>query len=150
MKPVRNSAKAIIMEDQKILLTVNKDDEGLFYLCPGGGQEHSESLRQAVVRECLEEIGEEVEVQDLVYIREYIGRNHNDGDSGMHQVEFYFECDLVSPNPTFEHVSVPDEHQVGVEWMEIKRLDEIRFYPSELGKRIKNKDKSRHYLGDVN
>lgn len=56
MKPIRNSAKAIIMEDEKILLTVNKDDAGLFYLCPGGGQEHSESLRQAVIRECLEEI----------------------------------------------------------------------------------------------
>ncbi|ACT00714.1 NUDIX hydrolase [Paenibacillus sp. JDR-2] len=126
MRPIRNSAKAIIIQDEKILLTVNKDDEGLFYLCPGGGQEHSENLR------------------------EYIGRNYIDGDSGMHQVEFYFECNLVSPNPTFEHVSIPDDHQVGVEWVEVSRLDEIRFYPSELGSRIKNKDKSNCYLGDVN
>ncbi|GMK45722.1 ADP-ribose pyrophosphatase [Paenibacillus glycanilyticus] len=150
MKPIRNSGKAIIIQDEKILLTVNKDDDGLFYLCPGGGQEHSESLRQAVIRECLEEIGEEVEVQDLVCIREYIGRNYIDGDPGMHQVEFFFECNLVSPNPTFEHVSVPDDHQVGVEWVELSRLDEIRFYPSELGVRLKNKDKSKRYLGDIN
>ncbi|SFE96626.1 ADP-ribose pyrophosphatase YjhB, NUDIX family [Paenibacillus catalpae] len=150
MNSIRNSAKAIIIQDERMLLTVNKDDKGLFYICPGGGQEHSENLREAVVRECMEEIGEQVEVLDLVHVREYIGRNYDGGDPGTHQVEFYFECNLVSSSPTFENVSVPDHYQIGIDWVDINRLDEVRFYPKELGMRIKNKEGSIRYLGDVN
>ena len=56
MKPIRNSAKAVIIQNEKILLTKNKDDFGFFYLFPGGGQDHGEELKDAVKRECLEEL----------------------------------------------------------------------------------------------
>ncbi|WP_328824259.1 NUDIX hydrolase [Metabacillus schmidteae] len=47
---IRNSSKAIIMnsDGDKILLTKNRDREGFFYLCPGGGQEHGETLHEAL------------------------------------------------------------------------------------------------------
>lgn len=35
---IRNSVKAVLVEGDKILLTKNLDDEGEFYLCPGGGR----------------------------------------------------------------------------------------------------------------
>nr|WP_317851925.1 NUDIX domain-containing protein [Planococcus sp. 4-30] len=54
---IRNSAKAVILKDSKVLLTKNVDDEGFFYLFPGGGQDHGETLPETVKRECLEEIG---------------------------------------------------------------------------------------------
>ncbi|GLX69337.1 NUDIX domain-containing protein [Paenibacillus glycanilyticus] len=149
MKNIRNSVKAIIIQNDQILLTKNKDDEGFFYLCPGGGQEHGENLADAVHRECLEEIGEKVEVGDLVYVRELMEKDHDGMDVSFHQVEFYFSCTLVSDSPTFEHVSLPDDHQVGVEWIDIKLLDEIRIYPAELGKRVKHKNVESRYLGDV-
>ncbi len=76
MKPIRNSAKAIIIHQGKLLLTKNKDNDGFFYLFPGGGQEHGEVLKETLKRECIEELGVQVEVQDLVYVREYIGKNH--------------------------------------------------------------------------
>jgi len=56
---IRNSAKAVIIKDGKVLLTQNIDEEGLFYLFPGGGQEKGETLHEAVVRECIEELGEQ-------------------------------------------------------------------------------------------
>ena len=43
--PIRNSAKAIIMNGEQVLLTKNHDDEqAFFYLFPGGGQEHGKTL----------------------------------------------------------------------------------------------------------
>lgn len=152
MKPIRNSAKAVIIQNEKILLTKNKDDFGFFYLFPGGGQDHGEELKDAVKRECLEELGEKVEVSELVYVREYIGKNHEFAklDSDFHQVEFYFNCSLTSEEPTFLNGTNPDNDQVGVEWIEIKNLDEIRLYPKALSKIIKQYDFEIRYLGDVN
>lgn len=45
MISIRNSAKAIIIKDGRILLTKNEDQFGTFYLLPGGGQEKGVSLR---------------------------------------------------------------------------------------------------------
>ncbi|MFS0667932.1 NUDIX domain-containing protein [Peribacillus frigoritolerans] len=85
------------MGGNKILLTKNQDDEGYFYLFPGGGQEHGETIHNALLRECMEEVGEEVEIGELLHIREYIGKNqeHSSFDFHVHQVEYYFVSNLV-------------------------------------------------------
>ena len=41
---IRISVKAIILSDNKLLLTKNEDEQGYFYLYPGGGQEHGETM----------------------------------------------------------------------------------------------------------
>ncbi len=151
MKPIRNSAKAIILQNNRLLLTKNKDEQGFFYLFPGGGQEKGEELKAAVVRECIEEIGCAVEVKDILFIREYIGENHEfaNWDSGVHQVEFYFEC-LIVGNTNFSNGTNPDENQVGVEWIEINKLNEIRIYPRALVKQLMNGLVKPCYIGDSN
>ncbi|WP_435921389.1 NUDIX domain-containing protein [Paenibacillus sp. DYY-L-2] len=152
MKPIRNSAKAIIIRDGKVLLTKNKDDRGHFYLFPGGGQEPGEQLTEAVIRECMEEIGAEVEVGDLVHMREYISKNHefSEINSDIHQVEFYFRCRLKDSDFMPTNGTNPDCHQVAVEWVDLKDLEQIRLYPKVLGTVITNDLKSPIYLGDVN
>lgn len=149
MKPIRNSAKAIIVKDNRLLLTKNRDQQGFFYLFPGGGQEKEEELRAAVARECMEEIGCEVEVGDISYIREYIGKNHEfaEWDSDIHQVEFYFECRIKDGGSDFQGTN-PDEHQVGVEWIDLERLTRLRIYPRKLAERILNKRHEPRYIGD--
>lgn len=153
MKPIRNSAKAIIVRNHQVLLTKNVDHMGNFYLFPGGGQEKGETLAQAVVRECQEEIGREVEVLDLRHVREYIGANHEfaEWDSDIHQVEFYFECRLVDEGDLFQGHN-PDEYQVGVEWIDLSTLDQIRLYPHSLAKPLMNQDAQPVvcYVGDTN
>lgn len=153
MKPIRNSAKAIIIREGKILLTKNEDQFGIFYLFPGGGQEFGEQLNDALSRECMEEIGAEIIVDDLVYVREYIGGNHEfaEWDSDIHQVEFYFMCRLKNTDhQQLDNGTTPDSYQVGVEWVEIETLDQIRVYPQRLGNILKNRLKSGTYLGDTN
>jgi len=151
MKPIRNSAKAIIIEGNQLLLTKNQDEQGFFYLFPGGGQEIGEELKVAVKRECMEELGCEVVVDDIVYIREYIGKNHEfaEWDHDVHQVEFYFECRIKDSVERFRGTN-PDNGQVGVEWIGIDKLSEVRIYPSKLSEQIKNRQLKRCYMGDIN
>ncbi|XEC96592.1 NUDIX domain-containing protein [Paenibacillus tarimensis] len=152
MKPIRNSAKAVIIHQSKVLLTKNRDDEGDFYIFPGGGQERGEPLSAAVVRECIEETGLEVIVHDLIYVREYIGKNHEfaEWDADVHQVEFYFECRLKAFQEELGNGANPDATQVGVEWIDLASLDEIRVYPNALAKLLKAGKADVTYLGDVN
>jgi len=152
---IRNSAKAILISDEQILLTKNKDNEGDFYLFPGGGQEHGETIHNALIRECIEEVGHRVKVGELLHIREYIGKNHEHSsfDFNVHQIEYYFVCTLSDEKDNYHKPTNPDSNQVGIEWIAIKDLLEYRIYPKELRKYIikySNNEKAPVYLGDIN
>lgn len=154
--PIRNSAKAIIMNGEKVLLTKNHDDEqAFFYLFPGGGQEHGETLHDALVRECIEETGQQIIMGELLHIREYLGKNHEHSafDFQAHQVEFYFICKLATDFNPHSIPTNPDSYQIGMEWVHIKDLMQYTIYPIELRKYIVkhfNKEKAPIYLGDIN
>ena len=155
MKPIRNSAKAIIIVDARLLTIKCLDPEGFFYILPGGGQLPGETLSSALERECREEISVAVTIGDLVCIREYIGKNHEFAkDAEVHQIEFMFACSLqdgTSVGPGEQ----PDQWQVGVEWIPLDRLETARFYPKALRRTFAEygqSGRSQHpiYLGDLN
>ncbi|MGN7415650.1 NUDIX domain-containing protein [Paenibacillus sp. SAF-068] len=152
MKPIRNSAKAVIVQDGRLLVIRLEDQYGTAYVFPGGGQEKGEELKDAVARECLEEIGQAVNVGELLHIREYIGKNHEfaEWDADIHQVEFYFACSLIDPEATIFEGSNPDDHQVAVEWIALEELSQIRLYPKTIGELLLKSGSSSIYLGDLN
>jgi len=152
MKVIRNSAKAIIIKNGCLLTVKNIDSEGDWYLLPGGGQNLGETLKEALHRECIEEIGIDVSVGRLRYIREYIGKNHefseHDGDS--HQVEFMFECEFDEEQPP-KLGNNPDAYQVDIAWLPINEIHEYRIYPKLLGDLLLSEvDDDITYSGDVN
>ena len=55
--PVRNSAKALVLHEDRILLNRCASHYGEYYALPGGGQRPGELLTEAVCRELLEETG---------------------------------------------------------------------------------------------
>ncbi len=153
MKPIRNGAKAIIIEDGKLLAIKLADGRGYWYALPGGGQEPGEALTEALRRECMEEIGAEIVICDLRFVRDYIGNNHEFAfsDSETHAVEMMFLCRLAKgadPRPG----AVPDTGQVGLEWLELDTLDSYRLYPLGLRALIPRHDDPDVpvYLGDMN
>lgn len=136
---VRNSAKAIILREGKLLVTRNLDPWGDWYVLPGGGQRPGETLHEALRRECREEIGAEVEIGPLVAVREYLGSRHEfaEYDSEVHRVEFMFACSLADGQPlaegqTPETGPKPDSYQTGVDWLPLDKLGEYRLYPKAL------------------
>jgi 8-oxo-dGTP diphosphatase len=149
MISIRNSVKAIIIQDGCLLVIRNKDPEGDWYILPGGGQNHGETIIETLKRECSEEIGVSVQIGALRLVREYIGKNHEfareDGD--MHQVEFMFEC-RIDTSYIPRSGETPDMYQTGVAWLPLTDLEQYRLYPKALCQILKHgfKDRKSYFL----
>ncbi|WP_066188818.1 NUDIX domain-containing protein [Gracilibacillus timonensis] len=153
--PIRNSAKAIIMQDDRLLAIKKQDEDSYYYLLPGGGQEHGENLHQTLKRECIEEINASVEIGDLLFIREYIGKNHEHVafDAEVHQTEYMFLCKMKEGSSDIGNGTVPDEGQIGVEWLPLSELLSYRLYPQTMRECIMEHVAGKVlpvYLGDIN
>ncbi|KPK58615.1 MAG: hypothetical protein AMK73_09135 [Planctomycetes bacterium SM23_32] len=149
---LRNSAKAIIVHEGRLLAIRSRDAAGGYYILPGGGQRAGETLVETLKREVREETGAEVEAGELRFIREYVARNHEfaEQEPDVHSLEFLFECRLVRA-PDEERQTHPDENQLGWEWLDLERLEERPFWPKVLRRLLaKPSADTPVYLGDVN
>ncbi len=133
MSLIRNCAKAIIIRDVKILTVKYADEGGEYYALPGGGQLHGETLPQALLRECREELGISVRNLGLKFIREYIGKYGESSwrDADVHQVEFMYECDIAGEDDLGGGTH-RDHTQVDIAWLPIDAITNYRFYPKKL------------------
>jgi 8-oxo-dGTP diphosphatase len=133
MRPVRNAAKAIIIKDNALLAVKYEDEGGVYFALPGGGQLHGETIVEAIHREIQEELEIAVRNHGLRFIREYIGKYGESAwrDAGFHQVEFIFECEIEGD--TEPRMGTHGDHsQVGIAWIPLDELDQVRFYPRKL------------------
>lgn len=140
---LRNSTKAIIIENNSVLVTKLHDEKEVFYLLPGGGQEPSEKLTDCLVRECIEETGYEIEVQELLFIRECFM------DKDIHRVEFIFKGNILRET----EIMGMDKDQLGIEWIELDNILNEPLFPTELRTLIKSYQKGYHkktYIGEIN
>ncbi len=133
----RNSAKALIVKDGRLLVIRKKVGAELWYLLPGGGQEKGETLHEALKRECLEEVNAVIEPGRLLFVREYLGRNHEFADSqaDAHAVDFMFEAFLKEGSVPSQG-SQPDWSQEGIAWLPIQELETHELYPRALRARL--------------
>lgn len=153
MLSIRTAARALILFEDRLLAIKMRDRSGVFYILPGGGQRHGETLQEALMRECLEEIDAHIQIGELLYVREYIGKNHEfrHHHRDFHQLEVVFRCFLSDPDAVAQGANA-DKKQVGVEWIHLDELDKKRFLPSTI-KSFFNADDftpKSIYLGDVN
>lgn len=128
---IRSSAKAIIIRDGKLLLQrcLFPGNDEACYLFPGGGQKFGEPLAAALQREVFEEVGADVEVGRLVWIRDYISANHEfNHEENVHQLEHYFLARLTSElDPA--RATHPDSVQIGTDWIDLADVAELNLYP---------------------
>ena len=136
-RTVRNAAKALIIQDDKVLAVKISDGKEEWYIMPGGGQAAEELLPEAVCREVAEEMGLQVEVKDLVFVIE--GRH----GENFHRVDLVFLCEYKGKieNPVLQS----DTDQVGYDWLDIKTLNTAPLYPSKLRRQIMNLHEGKAY-----
>lgn len=152
-KIVENSAKAIILDGDRVLLVRYEDSTelglGTWYSLPGGRQHFGESIEEALVRECAEELGAEVSAERLLFVREYIHSRHELRGKGrdQHKVEFMFLCRLISGLTPGSSLDVDQEETV---WVTLDDLPSLQIYPTGLRdlKRLLERPGDSPYWGD--
>lgn len=123
--PVRNSAKAIVVHDGKILVNRCISKFGEYYALPGGGQHTGEMLNETVRRELLEETGYSVVPLRLsgIYERISVGRH----DANAHKIYFIFLCKLASAER--QTPTEKDRFQIDCEWISLKDAHRSNLFP---------------------
>jgi len=136
-RKIRNSAKALIIKDGKVLTIKINDGNEEWHIMPGGGQETEELLPNAVCREVAEEMGIRVEAKELVFVIEGL---HGER---FHRVDLVFLCEYLGEieNATLQG----DTNQVGFEWLDIATLNHSQLYPSKLRRQIMNLYEGKPY-----
>ena len=122
---VRNSAKAIVLHDGKILVNRCMSKFGEYYALPGGGQNTGEMLSETVRRELLEESGYSVVPLRLSGIYERISEGRRDGNS--HKIYFIFLCRLESTER--KAPTETDRFQIGFEWIPVREVHRANLFP---------------------
>lgn len=130
--------RAIIIQDQKILLIKRKKDNLVYWVLPGGQVENGEINEFALRRECQEELGVQVKVKELLH--EMLSQKLET----LGQSEYFFNCEIIGgilgsgTGPEWQR----GFHYTGtykIEWVELKNLTEIDLKPMEIKKIILNK-----------
>lgn len=129
---IRNAAKAIILHDNKILLDkCHAPDIGDYFALPGGGQNQYETVKEAVVRECLEETGYTiapvafVALYEEIYTLESVRQTYPDYS---HKILHIFRCSLADETPITP--SEQDSWQLDCVWIGVDEISTVNLLPS--------------------
>ena len=148
---IRNAVRAVIMQDDHLLLLRKEYEDGSErYVLPGGAQDLGETLAAALQRECREEIDTEVRISGLLYLADLFKPKETTPPSYRHQVEYFFLCDVPDAYVA-QNGYRPDKHQAAVVWVERQQLHSINIFPSGLSDLFVsgNLDAHPNYLGQI-
>jgi 8-oxo-dGTP diphosphatase len=152
---IRVAARALIIEDGRLLVMTYADDQGSWCVTPGGGIAKGETLGEGLRREVREELGIDVAPGDIVYVRELLGRSakvkHGGISEDTHQLEVFFRCKREG------HVLIGkalDNYCTGFDWVAVDELERRNFFPAALAKRLADDVATgfrphNNYLGDA-
>lgn len=89
---VRNAVRAVVWRDDQLLLQHKKGylDGSERFALPGGGQDSGETLEQALLRECREELGVELQIKGLLHVADFYKLRETIPPTRRHQVEFLY------------------------------------------------------------
>jgi len=139
---IRNACRVLVVRDEKVLLcktVLTRDDRcwwglpmgAVCYDLPGGGQNEFETLEEAAARECLEETGYTVAVQELAAVYEEIAMSDTFRTlyaAHAHKVHFIFRCELTGVPRVLP--SELDLDMEGAEWVNLADVETLPIYPT--------------------
>lgn len=133
IRVMRKAARAIIINDGKIVVTHRNKFGMEYYILPGGGVELGETLEQALYRELDEEACVKVANPRLVFVEE-AGEPYG--------TQHVFLCDYVSGEPALHPDSAEAKiHALGQnlyepQWMELAEFATIKLRSESLKQAI--------------
>lgn len=126
-RPIRLAVRALILQDNKLLLVNayggNKSD---LWCAPGGGAEPGQSLPENLQREVYEETGLSIEVGDPCLVNEF-----HDPARGFHQTDLYFRA-VITEGTLSESWADPEGIVSKRRFFTREELSTIRFKPDSL------------------
>ena len=138
---------AIIMKDDKVLMVKSKRDD--YYYTVGGRIQFGETAQDAILREVKEELGFDMEIDRLGFIKEayFYGTVGSDRERLIYELAFYFYMkvpdDFVIENKTF----LEDGTQEYLEWVPLDTTKTI--YPEFFKTELKNPSREiKHMVAD--
>ncbi len=125
----KERARAIIKKDENILVIHRVNEQGDYYVFPGGAIKKNEDPSSAVAREVAEETSLEICVGKLFATYQY------------KSLEYYFLCQYVSGvphlRPNSGEARVEDgNNKYEFEWIDTRKLKDLLLYPSEIRDRL--------------
>ncbi|BCG65220.1 MAG: 8-oxo-dGTP diphosphatase [Methyloprofundus sp.] len=148
---IRITVRAVIIKNDQVLL-IKKDSpaDGIRYTLPGGALESGETLHQAVMRECIEEIDTTVEAYDVLHIADFFIPKLKPQPYTRHQLEVLIQCQV--PDDYIPCCGPdPDKHQVDVAWLDLNTLEDHTISPNFFGELLLKLNSKQHqvYVGSV-
>ena len=142
-------SRAVIIDQNHILLCKTLDLEENFYFLPGGHVEHGESAQISLLRELVEETGSSGKIKRFLGCLEYSFELGTNSICHNHEYNFIFEVEsdsLKIQNPIHQL-----EKHIELIWIPLLKITEIDFRAEPLNKLIPewlNKP-SNNYLHSV-
>lgn len=123
-------SRAVIIEENHILLCKTVGLTGNFYFLPGGHIEHSESAKDALLRELSEEVGFDFKINRFLGCMEYSFDPQviTHAKCHTHEYSFIFEAHsdvLIDPKKPLKQL----EENIETHWIALNLLDEIDLRP---------------------
>ena len=122
---------AVCVQEDHVLLQGALDGE--FWVLPGGRLLPLELTADALVRTMRSEIGQDLTIQRLLWVMEYVAPM---GGQTVHELGFYYAVDLPEHSPfsdlTRDHAGVERGHDLVLRWFPIDALSEVPLLPDFL------------------
>ncbi|GLS25587.1 NUDIX domain-containing protein [Marinibactrum halimedae] len=156
----RVAVRAIVIENNHLLLCRYEDSYGVWHTTPGGGVEENETIEEAFRREMQEELGYQLPFGDIILVREILSDRYESQrlPSGFHQIEIYVQSYWPKTHPpktdwakalTTSTPLCPDKHQIGLTWHPLNELHNIEFYPKTLKAHFQQQQWEKIYQGSA-
>jgi len=131
-EPIHTLARAVIVDQDHILMAYHPNHKPPLYYLPGGHVEHGEGAQSALMRELIEEMGDKKFVTDrfLGVLEHAFIKNPQSTCCHNHEYNFLFQ--ISSKNLTIAATPQSQEEDLAFAWIPLSELATIILLPEVL------------------